>query len=294
MVADLVAAFDDAKAQHHELYSGNSDALVSEANDTITDAATDLADDTTDSDALSTDEVLDKAHPTATTDGHYCPEIDMMHNLTISSSPENNPSIHSSYTDALTAWRTHVTTPFPLVIQYDTITRVARSHEVRPTHVLGYDIDTIHGDGNCFFRAISKEIFATELNHSHLRSAIIGYVGASDALRSSLYAVSSFDDEDAFENDVAEMRKDGTMGQHLGDFRDGHFPANAHRHLYAGGTPVGVVHAQSFPAVTDAAGQRDRDAPHHQVGSHKPEPLRPRRPRGRLPTRAAFVAAQPR
>ena len=134
----------------------------------------------------------------------------MMHSLTISSSPENNTSIRSSYTDALTAWRTHVTTPFPLIIQCDTITRVTRSHEVRPTHVLGYDIDTIHGDGNCFFRAISKEIFATELNHSHLRSAIIGYVGASDALRSSLYAVSSFDNEDAFENDVEEMRNDGT------------------------------------------------------------------------------------
>lgn len=32
----------------------------------------------------------------------------------------------------------------------------------------------------------------------------------SDALRSSLYVVLSFDDEDAFENDIAEMRKDGT------------------------------------------------------------------------------------
>ena len=53
-------------------------------------------------------------------------------------------------------------------------------------------------------------MLATELNHSHLRSAIIGYIGTSDALRSSLYVVSTFDDEDNFERDIAKMRKDSS------------------------------------------------------------------------------------
>lgn len=213
MVADLVAAFDDAKPQHDKPYLGDSDTPVSDANDTITDASANLVHGTTDSDGTSTDGKLDEAHPvmeiTITNDHNHC-KINMMHSLTISSSPQNNPSIHRSYSNVLATWRTHVTTPFPLIIQRNTIARTRRSREVQPTHVLAYDIDIIQGDGNCFFYTISKEIFVTKLNHFHLQSIIIGHIGVSDALRSSLYVVSAFDNKDNFKRDVAEMQKDGT------------------------------------------------------------------------------------
>ena len=126
MGIDLVVTFDDAKPQRDELHLGDLDTPVYNANDTITDASMDLAHGMTNSDGTSTDGVLDEAHPamdiTTMEDPYHC-EIDMMHNLTISSSSQNNLSIHKSHSNVLTMWRTHVTTPFPLIIQPDRIAR---------------------------------------------------------------------------------------------------------------------------------------------------------------------------
>ena len=177
MVADLIAAFDDLDTKHDNIHSGDSDTPVSDIDDTIIDASRDPADGPSfvdvlaasddhgknDSNVTSSDDVLnetDMSIEIAVTDNQYHDETHMLQTLIISLF-----LAAASYNDALTAWRRHVATPFPLIIQPDTIVRTPRSHEVRPTHVLGYDIDTIQGDGNCFFRAISKEIFATEVNH---------------------------------------------------------------------------------------------------------------------------------
>ena len=37
-------------------------------------------------------------------------------------------------------------------------------------------IDIIIGDGNCFFRAISKELFGGEKHHEHLRTILVEYI----------------------------------------------------------------------------------------------------------------------
>ena len=227
MVADLVAVFDDPDTKHDNIHSSDSDTPVSDIDDTITDASRDpieapsfvdvvaAFDDhgKNDSDGTSRDNVLndtDMSIEIAAADDQYHDETHMIQALTICSPPHDCSLPAVSYNDALTAWRRHVTTPFPLIIQPDTIVCTPRSHEVRPTHVLGYNIDAIQGDGNCFFWAISKEIFATEVNHPHLRLAIVNHVDTSDDLRSSLYAVSPFNDEHSFDNDVVEMRNDGT------------------------------------------------------------------------------------
>lgn len=66
MVVDLVATFDDAKAQHDnadDAYLGDSDTPIFNTNDTITDASLDLANGTIDSNEASNNDILDEAHP---------------------------------------------------------------------------------------------------------------------------------------------------------------------------------------------------------------------------------------
>lgn len=72
-----------------------------------------------------------------------------------------------------------------------------------------YQIDTIIGDVNWFFGAISKEIFGTEPHHAMLRVTITTYIQQNLILRHNVLQYSSVHDDDALFDNICEMQVDG-------------------------------------------------------------------------------------
>lgn len=81
--------------------------------------------------------------------------------------------------------------------------------DTQPTHIPQYVIDTIMGDGNCFFRAILKEMFGTEDHHFALRTTITAHIATDHQFRSILLPLSDFDTDDELQDDIDRMKTNG-------------------------------------------------------------------------------------
>lgn len=80
----------------------------------------------------------------------------------------------------------------------------------RHLHSVGLTIRDVANDGNCFFRAVSDQLYGTEQSHQKLRQRACDYM-----IRHKESFHHFVDDEQSFDDYVNKMRTDGIWADHL-------------------------------------------------------------------------------
>lgn len=83
----------------------------------------------------------------------------------------------------------------------------AFSDSLRP---IGLVIRDVSNDGNCFFRAVSDQLYGTEQFHSNLRHRACDYI-----LRNRSRFIDFVEDDQSYEEYVADMRNEGVWADHI-------------------------------------------------------------------------------
>lgn len=83
----------------------------------------------------------------------------------------------------------------------------AFSDSLRP---MGLVIRDVSNDGNCFFRAVSDQLYGTEQFHSNLRQRACDYI-----LRNRNRFIDFVEDDQSYEEYVADMRNEGVWADHI-------------------------------------------------------------------------------
>ena len=154
-------------------------------------------------DAIVQRELAKARHDATKTDTHANANCNDVH-----ASAVHSLNSHSHH-DPTTLWQHHVCKAFPFVVQPTVINAVERSQATEPAHVPGFEIDTIVGDGNCFFRAISKEIFGTEMHHLALRATITTFIRDNHDVRRTVLQRSFCDTNAELLEHISSMQNDG-------------------------------------------------------------------------------------
>lgn len=81
------------------------------------------------------------------------------------------------------------------------------SESLRP---MGLVIRDVANDGNCFFRAVSDQLYGTERFHSNLRHRACEYI-----LRNRSRFIDFVEDDQSYEEYVADMRNEGVWADHI-------------------------------------------------------------------------------
>lgn len=81
-------------------------------------------------------------------------------------------------------------------------------HLLRTTHNPPLEIETMQGDGNCLFRAISLQVYGSQDMHSTVRSQCL------DFLEREVDHYSHFVPNEAYEDYLERKRRDGVHGNH--------------------------------------------------------------------------------
>lgn len=77
-------------------------------------------------------------------------------------------------------------------------------------HPMGLAIRDVANDGNCFFRAVSDQLYGTEQFHYDLRQRACDYI-----VRNKQLFIDFVNDDQSFDEYVADMRTDGIWADHI-------------------------------------------------------------------------------